>query len=84
MDGNSLTAPAQSLHDDITKALHHVHNMGDDDGFIHAGMSGSGATVFALFNSAEKAKAALAARDIPLWSWCGGIFNANTNKISNM
>lgn len=75
--GNDLTkaacaiAPAIKTHLDALAALHH------HQGFITSGMSGSGATCFALFD--RKEDALLAAESLPQsmgFIWSGGMFKS--------
>ena len=75
-DGNSLTAPALSLHQKIEEALRLLSALSDRRGFITSGMSGSGATVFALFRSKALAMEAAQSLKTSFWFWAGGIFNA--------
>ena len=75
-DGNSLTAPALYLHQKIEEALGLLSDLSDRRGFITSGMSGSGATVFALFRSKALAVEAAQNLETSFWFWAGGIFNA--------
>ncbi len=73
--GNSLTKPAQQLHHDISNVLSAAAELKAFPGFITAGMSGSGATVFALFEQRHHAvTAAESLSPAPYWHWAGGVF----------
>ncbi len=74
-DGNSLTAPAAMLHHDIHHAIMKMQGFQQHSGFLTAGMSGSGATVFALFENVNAAvSAASLLSDNSYWLWAGGVF----------
>lgn len=73
-DGNSLDAPAAGFHHDVEAAVHTCRRLDHCDGFITAGMSGSGATAFALFDSVGHARSAYQNLTLSsFWSWVGGI-----------
>ena len=76
-DGNSLTEPAFHYEPAIGVALDQVQSLGSHDGFLTSGMSGSGATVFALFDNKVDAIKAAATLQTRYWIWAGGIFNAD-------
>ena len=70
--GNDLTAPAQSLAPAIGHDLHQLSALSDHPGYLHHGMSGSGATCYALFDTPLHAVAALqCVKDDMAWSWAG-------------
>ena len=76
-DGNSLTEPAIDYQSAIGDALDQVQSLGSHDGFLTSGMSGSGATVFALFDAKADAIKAAATLQTDYWIWAGSIFNAD-------
>lgn len=74
-DGNGLETVAIALHSQVQSAISMAQEFDKCDGFITAGMSGSGATIFALFETEDHAR--IAHQDIPnssYWSWVGGIY----------
>lgn len=74
-DGNTLEAAACTLHEDVKDAVMTMRHLKHKDGFITAGMSGSGATVFALFETEHHAVTAHKdIMDTSYWSWAGGIY----------
>lgn len=73
-DGNSLEAPATAFHPDVLAGVTLSHDVNECRGFIHAGMSGSGATAFALFATEDDARHAYQTLgNSSFWSWVGGI-----------
>ena len=76
-DGNSLTEPAVHYESAIGDALDLVQSLTSHVGFLASGMSGSGATVFALFDKKADATKAAATLQTGYWIWAGGIFNAS-------
>jgi 4-diphosphocytidyl-2-C-methyl-D-erythritol kinase len=66
--GNDLTAPAISLQPRIGDVLAKLRTL---DGAMHAAMSGSGATCFALFPDAARAQRAAAALPTEWWRHVG-------------
>ena len=72
--GNDLAAPAMAIEDKIKQQLDGLSTLKDRDGYLHHGMSGSGATCFALFENAHQA--ILAHDHIKqqmAWSWAGKV-----------
>ncbi|MCE2517620.1 MAG: 4-(cytidine 5'-diphospho)-2-C-methyl-D-erythritol kinase [Alphaproteobacteria bacterium] len=79
-DGNSLTRPACALQHIIPRHLDALSALNSHDGYLASGMSGSGATCFALFTS--KAAALNAAKGLPAsldWVWAGGMFDPSSS-----
>lgn len=73
--GNSLTRPAEAREGAIAAHLDALATLARRDGYLSHGMSGSGATCFALFTS--PAAAAAAATHLPgtlHWCWAGGLY----------
>ena len=89
--GNSLTEPAINLHPEIKDTLKIASSLNTHKGFIASNMSGSGGTVFALFDTTQNAKHAfesatkilpnLSGKASPFWSWCGGVFYPQPSPI---
>ena len=72
---NDLLAPALAICPQIEATLTLAHDLQNETGFIMAGMSGSGATCFALFETAKDAIIAHARlNNYAGWSWAGGLF----------
>ena len=74
-DGNTMENAAGTLHNEVKSAVAMMRGLDRFDGFMTAGMSGSGSTVFALFET--KNHALIAHKDIinlSYWSWSGGIY----------
>ena len=72
---NDLLAPALAICPQIEATLTLAHDLQNETGFIMAGMSGSGATCFALFETAKDAIIAHARlNNYAGWSWSGGLF----------
>jgi len=73
-DGNDLLAPALRIAPGISRSLDALTALQPWPGFIAAGMSGSGATCFAVFTHEGAAVTALAAIEgRPGWCWAGGV-----------
>lgn len=76
LEGNSLTKPACRLVPMIGDYLAQLSRLNQHDGFITSGMSGSGATCFAVFDdvaSAKRAREHLC--DHLNWVWTGGLYS---------
>ena len=72
---NDLLAPALAICPQIEATLTLAHDLQNETGFIMAGMSGSGATCFALFETAKDAIIAhTRLNNYAGWSWSGGLF----------
>ena len=72
--GNDLAAPAMALEPKIQHQIDHLSSLQGNAGYLHHGMSGSGATCFALFNNPDAAKSAhKAIKHKMAWSWAGKI-----------
>ena len=70
--GNDLTAPAMTIEPKIQHQMDHLSSLKDHAGYLHHGMSGSGATCYALFNNPEAAQSALEAiKHKMAWSLAG-------------
>ena len=70
--GNDLTAPAMVLEPKIQQQIDHLSSLKDHAGYLHHGMSGSGATCYALFDDPDMAKSAhKAIKHKMVWSWAG-------------
>jgi len=73
-DGNDLLEPAIGVAPGIEQSLDILTSMRAGRGFIAAGMSGSGATCFALFTDPDAAISALRSTDgTEGWCWAGGV-----------
>jgi len=73
-DGNDLLTPAIHVAPGIKQSLDILTSLHTDRGFIAAGMSGSGATCFALFTDPDTAVSALnSLGETEGWCWAGGI-----------
>ncbi len=76
---NDLEAPAISIQPVIGEVLAHLGRL---PGALLAPMSGSGATCFALFGSADEAAAAIQAISRPgWWCWGGGLYEGRKPVI---
>ena len=72
--GNDLLGPALAASPNIANTLEAVGRASDLEGFIGGGMSGSGATCFALFETRAEAEAAAATvGEGRRWCWSGGL-----------
>jgi len=77
--GNDLLLPAITVAPSIAKSLDDLTAMKSCPGFIASGMSGSGATCFALFADADAAISALkSSGKISGWCWAGGVCGIST------
>jgi 4-diphosphocytidyl-2-C-methyl-D-erythritol kinase len=75
-DGNNLEEPATRLHQEIGMAIDTMKALQHYKGFFSSGMSGSGATVFALFKTVAEAKSAeKKLNHQSYWHWSGGVYN---------
>jgi 4-diphosphocytidyl-2-C-methyl-D-erythritol kinase len=75
-DGNSLEEPATRLHHEIGMAIDTMKSFQRYKGFFSSGMSGSGATVFALFETVAEAKSAEKKLNHQShWHWSGAVYN---------
>ena len=73
-DGNDLLKPAIHVAPGIKQSLDILASMHSARGFIASGMSGSGATCFALFTDPDTAVSALnSLGETEGWCWAGGI-----------
>lgn len=72
--GNDLLLPAIHVAPEISRSLDILASLRSSPGFIAAGMSGSGATCFALFTQPDAAISARhSLREIEGWCWAGAI-----------
>ena len=72
--GNDLSTPAIMLEPSIQTCLDDLATLSQHDGYIHHGMSGSGATCFALFKDGETAQSAIHnLPDSTPWAWAGRV-----------
>ena len=70
--GNDLTAPAMALEPKILSQINHLSSLKNHAGYLHHGMSGSGATCFALFDNPDAAQSAYKTiKHEMAWSWAG-------------
>lgn len=71
-NGNDLQSAAETLAPEIKDSLSRLSALSSEPGYIHHGMSGSGATCFALFEQPQQAKdqAAQLQKTQP-WVWAG-------------
>ena len=70
--GNDLTAPAMTIEPKIKHQIDHLSSLQGHAGYIHYGMSGSGATCYALFSNPNAAQSAHdAIKHKMAWSWAG-------------
>jgi 4-diphosphocytidyl-2-C-methyl-D-erythritol kinase len=79
-DGNSLAEPASHLHQEIAIAIETMSALQHFQGFLCSGMSGSGATVFSLFETVAEAR--LAEKELrhqTHWLWSGGVYKSQSN-----
>ena len=72
--GNDLREAAVSLCPGIGDTLKAVEGLSGAGGFVGAGMSGSGATCFALFETRAGAEAAAPLVGGARWCWAGGLY----------
>ncbi len=72
--GNDLMTPAMALEPKIQHQIDHLSSLQGHGGYLHHGMSGSGATCYALFNNPDAAKSAREKINRSMaWSWAGKI-----------
>ena len=71
--GNDLRDAAVSVCPGIRDTLKAVEGLSGVEGFVGAGMSGSGATCFALFGTRAEAEAAAPSVGGAQWCWAGGL-----------
>jgi 4-diphosphocytidyl-2-C-methyl-D-erythritol kinase len=72
--GNDLLPPAQALAPEIGSCLADLSRLSSHQGYRANGMSGSGATCFALFDTADQAKkAAGSLEEKTFWQWAGAL-----------
>ena len=71
--GNGLLRPARGLAPPLDHILDRLAGLASMAGFIGHGMSGSGATCFALFASVAEARQAADAVALDCWVWSGGL-----------
>ncbi len=74
-DGNDLCAAACAEVPIIKTHLTALAGLCGSDGYLKSGMSGSGATSFAVFTTAAAAKTAAATLAPPEWIWVGGLYH---------
>ena len=73
--GNDLLTPALEECPPLRETLAAAEALASADGFIHASMSGSGATCFGLFEAPHQAVEALGAITTGRhWGWAGGLY----------
>ena len=85
--GNDLLDAAMRVCPGIAGTLERVRRISGSEGFVASGMSGSGATCFALFTTRAAAEAAAEAaaglaRGGVGWCWAGGLYRGNGKKRS--
>ena len=76
-DGNSMTRAAAKEAPIIAHYLNMLAGLNNQHGYLHHGMSGSGATCFALFATPEDSNTAAEALNDVHWKWSGGIYRGN-------
>ena len=78
--GNSLAEAAQIVCPEIDEAAAMIADLATASGATYWGMSGSGATFFALFDTIDAAHHAIAQHPPHCWHWAGGLFRAETGE----
>ena len=78
--GNSLAEAAQIVCPEIDEAAAMIADLAKASGATYWGMSGSGATFFALFDTIDAAHHAIAQHPPDCWHWAGGLFRAETGE----
>ena len=78
--GNSLAEAARIVQPDIDEAAEMIAGLATACSAGHWGMSGSGATFFALFDTIDAAHHAIAQHPPTCWHWAGGLFHAETGE----
>ena len=72
--GNDLATPAMALEPKIQHQIDHLSSLQGHAGYLHHGMSGSGATCYALFDHFDAAKTAHdTIKHKMAWFWVGKI-----------
>jgi 4-diphosphocytidyl-2-C-methyl-D-erythritol kinase len=72
--GNDLLPPAMALAPEIGSCVADLSRLSSHQGYRAYGMSGSGATCFALFDTADQAKkAAGSLKEKAFWQWAGAL-----------
>jgi 4-diphosphocytidyl-2-C-methyl-D-erythritol kinase len=75
--GNSLYSAARHVCPQIETAARLTRNLAEKSKAIHHGMSGSGATFFAIFETVAAARQAISDNTPPCWHWAGGLFQSD-------
>ena len=71
-NGNDLQSAAETLAPEIKDSLSRLSALSSEPGYIHHGMSGSGATCFALFEQPQQAKDQVTQlQKTQPWVWAG-------------
>lgn len=70
--GNSLEAAAEMICPDLSEGARIIQHLAANTGARYAGMSGSGATFFAVYDNADAARDAVGSQPPPCWHWAGG------------
>ena len=78
-DGNSMTRAAMIEAPIIGDTLNMLAELKDSAGYLHHGMSGSGATCFAIFTAPDDAVAAANLLPDIHWKWAGGVYRGNSS-----
>ena len=78
--GNSLAEAARVVCPEIDEAAGMIAGLASASGARHWGMSGSGATFFALFDTIDAAHHAIEQNQPGYWHWTGGLFRAETGE----
>lgn len=76
-EGNSMTRAAVNEAPIIADYLNKLAKLEDAPGYLHHGMSGSGATCFAIFAAPKDAAAAAEMLNDVHWKWAGGTYRRN-------
>ena len=70
--GNDLTSPAMAIEPKIQHQIDQLSPLKEQQGYLHHGMSGSGATCYALFEHPDQARSAHdRIKHLMAWSWAG-------------
>lgn len=79
-EGNDLFEPACAVTPLLASGAERIRAFAEQSGALHHGMSGSGATFFALFDSITKAEESVRHNPPPCWHWAGGLFQQQAGK----
>ena len=81
--GNSLTETASLVCPDLSQGFEYIRALAERGTARHYGMSGSGATFFAVFDTVAEARRSVDMETPPCWHWAGRLFEADGHTSKN-